>query len=371
MENQPFSVSEALALINQTLDYAYPVIVVDGEVANFKVNQNKFVFFDIKDSEGMLGCFMTVFQLGVALEDGMKVRVVAAPKLTKWGKFSLTVRAVMPIGEGSIKRNYELQKEKFAKEGLFDDEHKRSLPMYPEHIAVVSSTGAAGYADFIKIVSQRWPGIEISVYNVSVQGESAPAQIAAAVKRASEAARYDAIAVVRGGGAREDLAAFDDETVVRAIAGSRAPVITGIGHEVDETLADLVADIRASTPSNAAEILVPEKREVQAMIDYLQHKPLTTIERLIEDVRRDVRQSNEQFAEHFERTAERYRNDFTLMTQIARQYDPRVVLQRGYALVRAADGALQRKVPDSGELLHIETAVYKAVTEVKNVEIIR
>lgn len=370
MENTPLQVSDALALINQVMDTAFPSLVIDGEVANFKVNQGKFVFFDIKDSEGSLGCFMMVFQLGMTLEDGMRVRVVAQPKLTKWGKFSLTVRNVVPIGEGSIKRNFELQRAKLEKEGLFDDEHKRMLPVYPERIAVVSSVDAAGYADFVKIASERWPGITIDAYNVTVQGESAPEQIVRALGRANQRAAYDAIAVVRGGGAREDLAAFDDEGVVRAIASSRTPIITGVGHEIDETLADLAADVRASTPSNAAEILVPEKREVQAMVDYLRQKPIVTLEHLIADVRREVAVAREQFAQNFARAVEHYRTELTLLTQIARQYNPQVVLARGYALARASSGNLQKAPPEIGDDMTIETAKYNAKVEVKNVEII-
>lgn len=368
MENQPLQVGEALALVNQVLDNAFPVLMVEGEVTGFKVSQGKFVFFDIKDVEGSLGCFMMAFALNMALEDGMKVRVVAQPKLTKWGKFSLTVRSVQPIGEGSIRRNFELQKAKLAKEGLFAPEAKRRLPTYPQHIAVISSVDAAGYADFVKIAQQRWPGLAITVYNVPVQGESAPRHIVRALELANLAAETEAIAVVRGGGAREDLAAFDDEAVVRAIAGSRTPVITGVGHEIDETLADLAADARASTPSNASELLLPEKREVLIQVEYLRQKPMQVMERLVLEARRTTQQARQQFAERFARAVDGYRRDFVLLSQVARQYDPRVVLARGYALARSPDGVLQKKPPRVGDTIEIETATYQATTEVKHVK---
>ena len=131
MENLVISVTDAIALINQTLDYAFPTLVIEGEVASFKVNQGKFVFFDIKDDTGTLGCFMMVFQLRMPIEDGMRVKVVVTPKLTAWGKFSLTVKEIQPVGEGRLKRAFELLKEKLDKEGLFAPERKRPLPSLP------------------------------------------------------------------------------------------------------------------------------------------------------------------------------------------------------------------------------------------------
>ncbi len=139
MDQTILQVSDAIALINQTLDYAYPSIVVEGEVASFKVNQNKFVFFDIKDESATLGCFMMVFALRVPIEDGMRVRVVAQPKLTQWGKFSLTVRDVQPVGEGSLKRAFALLHAKLDKEGLFAAERKPTLPRIPSRVGVISS----------------------------------------------------------------------------------------------------------------------------------------------------------------------------------------------------------------------------------------
>ena len=170
MEHLPLSVSDAVALVNQTLEYAFPTLVVEGEVSSFKVNQGKFVFFDIKDSDSSLGCFMMVYQLRVPLEDGMRVQVVATPKLTNWGKFSLTVREIRPVGEGALRRAYELLRAKLETEGLFAVERKRRLPDMPKNIAVISSTQAAGYADFVRILGERWGGLNVQVAHVQVQG---------------------------------------------------------------------------------------------------------------------------------------------------------------------------------------------------------
>ena len=153
MEKLQLSVSDFIALTNQTLEYAYPTVVIEGEVASFKINQGKYVFFDLKDSEASVGCFMMAFQLRMPVEDGMKVIITASPKLTRVGKFSLTVRSIRPSGEGALKKSFELLRAKLATEGLFTPERKRLLPSAPQHIAVVSSTQAAGYADFIKILN--------------------------------------------------------------------------------------------------------------------------------------------------------------------------------------------------------------------------
>ena len=148
--------TEFVAVVNQTLEYAYSSVLITGEVASFKVNQGKWVFFDLKDEETSVGCFMPVWSLRVPLEDGMKVVVRAVPKLTKWGKFSLTVSQVQPVGEGSLKKAYEMLKKKLTSEGLFDPAKKRPIPVGLARLGVISSVQAAGYADFIKIINARW-----------------------------------------------------------------------------------------------------------------------------------------------------------------------------------------------------------------------
>ena len=271
MENS-FTPTEFINVVNQTLEYAYSSVVIVGEVASFKVNQGKWVFFDLKDEESSVGCFMTLWSLRQPLEDGMKVMVRAVPKLTKWGKFSLTVSTVQPVGEGSLKKAYELLKKKLTAEGLFDPAKKRPLPKDLTKIGVISSTQAAGYADFIKIINARWGGMEVTVAHTQVQGMDAPDQIIKALRYFNERADVQVIAILRGGGSADDLSCFNDEKLVREIAGSRTPVITGIGHEVDESLSDLAADVRASTPSNAAEILTHDRAEELAKMSRLMNR---------------------------------------------------------------------------------------------------
>lgn len=364
MENpqvQPiFSVSDFIAVVNQTLEYAYPSVSIEGEVASFKVSQGKFVFFDIKDKGGSIGCFMSVWQLRVPIEDGMKVIVSAVPKLTQWGKFSLTVKAIRPSGEGAIKKSFELLKSKLEIEGLFAFERKRQLPAIPQHIAIISSTQSAGYADFIKILDDRWGGIQVDVAHVQVQGEVAPDQMIQAINYFNQQESLpEVIVIIRGGGSADDLSAFNDELLVRAIAASRIPTLVGVGHETDESLADLVADVRAATPSNAAQILVPDKSEIIRSVRSQVGSLLPRIMQIIDQQKRSISEVLEGAIETIERSADEQMMRISNLKNILMQLDPNTVLARGYALVRG-----MQKV---GAVIEIETnkAILKA--EVKNV----
>lgn len=358
MENTKLSVSDFIALTNQTLEYAYPTVVIEGEVSSFKVNQNKYVFFDLKDDQSSLGCFMTVWQLKVPIEDGMRVVVTASPKLTKWGKFSLTIHAIKPSGQGALKRSFDLLKQKLDKEGLFGLERKRALPAAPKHIAVISSTQAAGYADFIKIINDRWGGLTVDVAHVQVQGEVAAGQIIRAIQYFnSQEILPEALVIIRGGGSLDDLSVFNDEALVRAIAASRIPTMVGVGHEIDVTLADLVADVRAATPSNAAQLIVPDRREVIQVVHQQVLGMAAHLEQAIDNQRHQTNQdmvaARQQIEYHYQQVVDR----LTTLRQIMQQLDPRAVLQRGYALIRGN--------PKLGATIEIETAtaIMKAKVE--------
>lgn len=372
MEKLPITVSDAIALINQTMEYAYPTLVIEGEISAFKVNQGKFVFFDIKDAGGSLGCFMMVYQLRTALEDGMRVRVVCSPKLTQWGKFSLTVRTVEPIGEGSLKRAFELLKAKLTKEGLFEEGRKRLLPSLPGRIGLVTSTQAAGYTDFTTILNQRWGGMEVMVANVTVQGMSAPGQMIKAIEHFNQMSEPpDVIVIVRGGGSADDLAAFNDEPLVRAIAGSRVPTLVGVGHEVDTSLADLAADVRAATPSNAAQLLVPNRHEIIARHEHQLQYSLKSVEGRYLKLEDMVLQARGQMMSSIISREQHIEHEFVQLRRTLKQLNPLSVLQRGYAVVRAENGAL---IADGGigiregDELNIELRDVIVKTGVKHVD---
>lgn len=329
-----FTPTEFIAVVNQTLEYAYSSVTIVGEVASFKVNQGKWVFFDVKDEESSISCFMTLYQLRQPLEDGMKVIVRGVPKLTKWGKFSFTVSAVQPVGEGSLKKAFELLKKKLADEGLFDEEKKRALPKYISKLGVISSTQAAGYADFIKILNARWGGIKVQVAHTQVQGLDAPDQIIRALNYFNERGEVEVIAILRGGGSADDLACFNDEKLARAVAGSKIPVITGIGHEVDESLCDLAADVRASTPSNAAEMLTPDRENVLYGVNMIVNRFGTIAVNKIIEEKKKLAERVEKISSVIKIKIEESKKVLSHQIKLLEAMNPEEVLRQGYAILK-------------------------------------
>ncbi len=334
-QNPVFSVSDFIAVLNQTLEFAYPTVEIAGEISSYKVNQNKFIFFDIKDETGSLNCFMTVWQVRTPVEDGMKVVISATPKLMQNGKFSLTVKSIRPSGEGAIKKSFEILKKKLDSEGLFSADRKRLLPRLPNNIALISSTQAAGYADFIKIINDRWGGLNIEVAHVQVQGKSSPDQIINALKYFNQQENLaDVVVIIRGGGSAEDLTGFNDELLVREIAASRIPVLIGVGHETDESLSDLVADYSAATPSNAAQILVPDRNEVIRSVKFLVQSIIPRLENNISKKISDLKSSRLDIVEKIETSIDQSFIKLENIKNILIQLNPNNILKRGYAIVR-------------------------------------
>jgi exodeoxyribonuclease VII large subunit len=361
MENEVLSVSELNAFINQTLQFAYPLVVVEGEISSYKVNQGKWVFFDLKDDESTISCFMPIYQLKVALQDGMMIRAVSSPNLTKWGKFSLTVRAVELAGEGSAKKAFELLRARFEAEGLFAPERKRQVPTYAHRVGLITSRQAAAFNDFVTILNDRWSGVHVMQAQVQVQGIDAPAQIVRAIEYFNaHADDYDVLVVVRGGGSAEDLQAFNAENVVRAIYGSKIPTVVGIGHEDDVSLAELVADVRAATPTDAARRITADKHDIRGVIDFRIDKSYQAIINQIRESKRTIEEMKNSFSRLTEKTTRRVDEALRRITlgiekniQYAKQLvgantrsiaslDPRAILGRGYSIATVNGRALKR-----------------------------
>ena len=355
-----YSVSDFIATSNDIFEKSFPSVLIEGEISSFKVNQNKFVFFDLKDEESVLGCFMTVWQLRFPLEDGMKVVAQVKPKLTNWGKFSLTVEKITPKGEGSLKKSLEILKEKLTREGLFDENRKRRIPQDLQKVAVISSTQAAGYADFIKIINERWGGLKIIVAHTQVQGMAASDQIIRAIDFLnSQSELPDVIAIIRGGGSADDLAVFNDEKLVRAVANSRVPIITGIGHEIDQSLCDLAADFAASTPSNVAQILTPNKFDEMR---FLRSKILRTNDLLlskIAELKKINREKNQEIRDKILQNILDQKREIQAKKRILESYNPQNILAKGYALI---SGEIA-----TGKEITIKTIDKTITAEVKNV----
>ena len=329
-----FTPTEFIFATNQSLEYAYSAVLITGEVASFKVNQGKWVFFDLKDEESSISCFMTLWDLRTPIEDGMKVVVRGTPKVTKWGKFSFTVSAIKPVGEGSLKKSFELLKKKLKDEGLFNPERKREIPKGLSKIGVISSTGAAGYADFIKILNARWGGMKVIVAHTQVQGLDAPEQMVRALEYFNQRSEVEAIAIMRGGGSADDLSCFNDEKLARAIASSKIPVIMGIGHEVDESLADLVADVRASTPSNVAEMLTYDRKAVSKQIKADVERAGSTILQRFDSVSREELGKLGKVLNVVYMQIANYQKEVESRIKVLEAMNPEKVLKQGYAILK-------------------------------------
>lgn len=285
-----FSVSEYTEYLNESL--APLDAVVEGEISEYKVNQQKWVFFKIKDENSVLDCFGVIFKLKFPLEDGMRVRLYGRPKIySKTGKLSITVDWVEPSGEGALKRAFELLKKELEKEGLFAVARKREIPRFPRRIGLITSRESAAYEDFLKILRHRFGGIEIYLQHVQVQGAESIESISTAFSYFNDHQKelnLDLVALVRGGGAAEDLAAFNSREVAYAIFGSVVPVVCGVGHEPDVTIADFVADVRASTPSNAAELIAPDKQMIVQECATMEARLNASMTALHEDASRTI-----------------------------------------------------------------------------------
>ena len=360
MNSEPLSVSAFLNYTNDLLAANYESVIIQGEVASFKINQGKWVFFDLKDAECSVNCFIPLFKLRTQIEDGMKVMIRCRPKITNWGKFSLTVEQIIPVGEGSIKKSFELLKKKLAQEGLFDPARKRPLPADLQTIGVISSTGAAGYADFIKILNERWGGLNVKVAHTQVQGFVAIDQIINALQYFNEQQNVQIIAILRGGGSADDLAIFNDEKLTRAVAASRIPVITGIGHEVDESLVDLAADLRASTPSNAAQMLTPDRHTITTMLHAEREHIRERILYQCEDQQANLRTLREDISLQIHHQLDRATDQLRHARQILDTVNPDQVLKRGYAI-------LSGKI-SPGNVVEITTFKQQIIAEVKDVK---
>lgn len=351
-------VSDFVAVLNQTLDYAYPEVTIMGELANLRVSRGRWLYFDLKDEISTVKFFGTVRQLPGPLEDGMVLKVRGAPRLHHQYGFSVNVIAIQPAGEGTIKRAAQLLQAKLAKEGLFEEARKRALPYPPNRIGLITSKQSAAYADFVKVLNARWRGVTVEVIDVQVQGDAAPDQLVAALARLNALAEPPEVAVlIRGGGSTEDLAAYSTEAVTRAVAISRVPTLVAIGHEIDLSLAELAADRRASTPSNAAELLVPDRRPVLEEV----RADMVRLEKYVGDTisteRTDLADHRHDLSERAETVISAAKSRLDSYSELLEALNPEAVLRRGYAIVRA-DGRPLRSSQrlESGVIVDIQLA---------------
>jgi exodeoxyribonuclease VII large subunit len=284
------TVSGALAAVKRTLAEAHPEVWVRGEIAGFKHHANGHMYFALKDADAMLDCaFLSFQQRGLRFrpQDGMEVEARGAFDLyAPRGRFQLRVLEMRPAGIGALLVAFEETRRRLAAEGLFDPARKRPLPRFPRSIGLVTSPSGAAIRDLVHVLRRRWPGLRLVLAPVPVQGPGSAATIAAAIRRMNDLGGLDLLIVGRGGGSLEDLWAFNEEVLVRAIAASRLPVVSAVGHEVDTTLADFAADLRAATPSAAAELVTtPTRAEVARDVRRLRGQAAAALEARLDRLR--------------------------------------------------------------------------------------
>lgn len=264
-----FSVFEITRHLKQVVETQIEPLYVRGEISNYNHHNSGHIYFNLKDPQATLRCtFFRFANLGLNFvpEEGMEV--ICFGRLTvyeKGGSYNLNVQSMELAGKGDLARQFELLKDKLQQEGLFDEEQKQPLPRFPQKIGIVTSPTGAALQDILNILRRRWP-VEVIVYPALVQGSEAPKQLVEGIQYFNSSAEADLMILTRGGGSQEDLFCFNDEALARAIFASRVPVLSAVGHEIDFTISDFVADLRAPTPSAAAELAVPNKKD---MLGYL------------------------------------------------------------------------------------------------------
>jgi exodeoxyribonuclease VII large subunit len=277
--------SQLNALARNLLEDAFPLIWVEGELGNLSRPSSGHLYFTLKDERAQVKCalFKPKSQwLKFTPREGL--RVLARGRLTLYearGDYQLILDTMEEAGEGALRRAFEQLKAKLQAEGLFDAARKRPLPAHVRRLGVLTSPSGAAVRDVLSVLARRFPLVEVDVLPVPVQGDGAAAQIVRMLQAAGRSGRYDALLITRGGGSLEDLWAFNDETLARAIAASPVPVVSAVGHEVDTTLADFAADLRAPTPSVAAELLVPDRADLDARLRALQRRLVAVQERTL------------------------------------------------------------------------------------------
>lgn len=288
--NQPvLTVSALTRKIKELLENSFPRLWVEGEISNLKLATSGHLYFTLKDADSQISCAMWRSRAGMLVfqpENGMKVIVEGDLQVyERGGNYQLIVQQIQPAGLGSLQAAFEALKRRLNKEGLFDPAHKQPLPDFPQRVGVVTSPTGAAIRDIISVMRRRQPGVEIILYPVRVQGEGAAGEIARAIEDFNQFGEVDVLIVGRGGGSLEDLWAFNEEIVARAIYASRIPIVSAVGHEIDFSIADFVADRRAATPSAAAELVVRDRGELQGQLNYYREKFAGQLQSFIEERR--------------------------------------------------------------------------------------
>lgn len=392
---QVFSVTAITVAIKQMMEGVFRGVFVEGEVSNLRTAASGHVYFDLKDREALLSGVMFKWdarKYALHLQEGMQVRVGGDLSCyAKQGRYQIVAKTAEALTKGNLFLEFEKLKKKLEDEGLFDPAHKKEIPAYPQRIAVITSPTGAAVRDILSVLKRRSPHLEVLIIPTLVQGDEAAPQIAQALADANAfTPKPDVILLGRGGGSMEDLWAFNEEIVARAIFKSKIPVISCVGHEVDFTIADFVADLRAPTPSAAAELVVQNSQNTQEYVAQLQKRLLQSVSLFYERAKRRydlavnspaLKRPETLFATKEQELddltlrlengiREKFKN-FEMRLELAAQklaaLGPQAVLKRGYSITRKADGTVISRVGDtaSGETVYVQVQDGMIYTQVK------
>ncbi|MFH1478916.1 MAG: exodeoxyribonuclease VII large subunit [Candidatus Omnitrophota bacterium] len=359
-----YKVSELTSSIKIILEDSFPRIWVEGEISNFKRHSSGHFYFTLKDEKSEISCvFFKSSNEKIKFDITGGIHVICSGKISiyeKRGNYQLYVSSMTPKGMGSLQLAFEQLKEKLFKEGLFDGSRKRPIPLLPERIGIVTSPTGAAIRDILNVLERRFSNVEVVLSPVKVQGEEAKEEIAAAIEDLNRLGNIDVIIVGRGGGSLEDLWAFNEEIVARAIYNSKAPIISAVGHEVDYVISDFVADLRAPTPSAAAELVVAKKSEMKEKIEAIEKILFNFPLNIVNEYTQRIDEIESDLLLRFRHYVELKGNFFELSSQKLELLNPLNILNRGYSITFKLPG--KKVIKDTRSLKDgdlVETRILK------------
>jgi len=367
-----YSVTELTRKIKNILEQNFSHVWVEGEVSNFLRHSSGHMYLSLKDENSALSC---VFfrrenqKLKFEVENGMQV--LALGRISVYeprGQYQIYIESLEPQGLGALQLAFEQLKKKLDKEGLFDAARKKALPYLPQRIGVVTSPTGAAVRDIINVLSRRWPGIEILINPVKVQGAGSAEEIAQAIAEFNEYGKIDTMIVGRGGGSLEDLWAFNEEVVARAIAASEIPIISAVGHEIDFTISDFVADLRAPTPSAAAELVVPRRDELQNTIENYKTRISQALLSGVNSTRQFLDEALSKLSKNLRHTLELMNSRLKEVSGKLGALSPLSVLKRGFSITyKLADNKIikTRKELVAGDKIKTRLASGEVISRVE------
>jgi len=381
-EPKPFTVSELNKKLKTLLEETFFHILVEGEISNFKAHSSGHFYFSLKDEGGQINTVMfrgSNSRLKFKPRDGLKVLVrgnvsVYVPR----GNYQIIAETMEPLGDGALRLAFEQLKEKLSNEGLFDPAHKKPLPKIPQTIGIITSPTGAAVRDILNVITRRYPHVHIVILPVHVQGKVAAGEIATAIELADKKGIFDVLIVSRGGGSLEDLWPFNEEVVARALFKCQTPTLSGVGHEIDFTISDYVADVRAPTPSAAAEIVVPNKVELVRMLQQHEGELTSVIQSLLQQARKNIKlleaglkdprqliqdgklrleDLSQQLTDWMKQILSGKKEFLQQQSLLLDSFNPLAVLKRGYSIVTQKEKVLMNSTKvKKGDALHIRLA---------------